>query len=146
MIEISFCARGTGLPRNPTALSQPPTAIAADITPFGQAERGPIEALRPQGRTTSLGWTSPVEAAGPEVGWSYCVGSIGFKWSPRKSCGGLAYGMAQPATGCTHICSRVMFRVGTERGRVDATGRAREHDHRLVVGSLFELPVRECEG
>jgi hypothetical protein len=80
----------------------------------------------------------------PGVGEAYRPGRPGFKQPRFGFVGGLAYGMAQAATRCTHIGSRVRPQAQADRGGWRLSGRARDPDPRRRVGASPGCPAREC--
>jgi hypothetical protein len=77
------------------------------------------------------------------IGGAYRVGSGGFKPDLTVSYTGLAYGMARLPTRCTHIGSRVRIPLGADRGGWCMSGRGREPDLTVGVGSSPDVPARE---
>jgi len=157
MTGFSVGAAARGMPGNRNALRQPGTAAAggratafvADRGLTDEAEYTHVGAVVAQGAVHGAGIRgNPVSfarMAWSTIGWSYWAGSSGFKPTPARGCGGLAYRMAWPTKECKYMYSWVRVSFGADQLALSVGGRARERDRTVVVSMPSDVVARECE-
>jgi hypothetical protein len=87
---------------------------------------------------------SPRQDGSLTIGGRYWSISAGFKRPRARGGGGSRYGMARPATRCTHIGSRVHVPQRPDRGGWCMSGRERGPDRMVGVDLSPKGPAREC--